>query len=95
MEQCIACYPRIEGKAPSSFRRKKVVIMAPLDPIAEVGLLGIRKEIQDFVRAAETLLSHSLTSHLTLAECNLVRDYVRVMSDAKNPWIRELPIKYN
>ena len=58
-------------------------------------VLSVRKEVGDFVRAAETILSPVLLSHeLTPGECDLIAEYVKSLSQAKNPWSRSLPIKY-
>ena len=57
--------------------------------------LAYRKEVGDFVRAAETILSPVLLSpELTTEECELIAEYVKNLSQAKNPWSRSLPIKY-
>lgn len=54
-----------------------------------------RQEVLDFIRAAETILSPALLhSDLTQGECDLIAEYVRSLSQAKNPWSRSLPIKY-
>jgi|SwirhisoilCB2_FD_contig_41_3500899_length_315_multi_1_in_0_out_0_1 hypothetical protein len=58
-------------------------------------MLAVRKEVGDFVRAAETILSPVLLSHaLTPGECDLIAEYVKSLSQMKNPWSRSLPIKY-
>ena len=56
---------------------------------------SVRKEVGDFVSAAETILSPVLLSaELTPEECDLIAEYVKSLSQAKNPWSRSLPIKY-
>ena len=57
--------------------------------------LPVRKEVRDFMRAAEILLSPVLLdSDLTDEECAGVRMYVMALSHAKRPWSKGLPIKY-
>ena len=57
--------------------------------------LTIRKEVTDFVRSTETLLSPILLKpDLTQEECDLIAEYVKMLSLWKNPWSRSLPIKY-
>jgi hypothetical protein len=54
-----------------------------------------RKEVMDFVRAAETILSPALLHpELTQGECDLIAEYVKTLSLSKHPWSRSLPIKY-
>jgi hypothetical protein len=49
----------------------------------------IGKEVLDFVRASETLLSPILLDReLTQEECELIRGYVDCLSDPMNPWNR-------
>jgi hypothetical protein len=56
---------------------------------------SVRKEVEDFMRAAETILSPVLLSpELTPEECDLIAEYVKSLSQAKHPWSRSLPIKY-
>jgi hypothetical protein len=58
-------------------------------------ILSVRKEVGDFVRAAETILSPILlSSELRPGECDLIAEYVKSLSQVKNPWSRSLPIKY-
>jgi hypothetical protein len=58
-------------------------------------VLSARKEVVDFVRAAETILSQILLKpDLTQGECDLIAEYVKTLSHAKNPWSRSLPVKY-
>ena len=60
-----------------------------------VGLLSVQKDVQDFIRAAEKLLSPALrASPLTPDECDLIGEYLMSMSNAKHPWSKTLPIKY-
>jgi hypothetical protein len=57
--------------------------------------LPFSKEVCDFIRAAENLLSHGLrTSELTPDECEIIGEYVITMSKIEHPWSRTLPIKY-
>jgi hypothetical protein len=45
------------------------------------------KEVLDFVKASETLLSPILLDHqLTDEECELISGYVACLSDPMNPW---------
>lgn len=58
-------------------------------------VLSARKEVMDFVRAAETILSPVfLSADLTQGECDLIAEYVKSLSHAKKPWSRSLPVKY-
>ena len=60
-----------------------------------IASLSVRKEVCEFIRAAETILSPALwISELTEDECDLINQYVISLSKAKNPWSRGLPIKY-
>lgn len=55
----------------------------------------VRKEVQEFLQASESLLSPaSLTSDLTREECDLIAEYVMSLSHAKHPWSRSLIMKY-
>lgn len=57
--------------------------------------LTVRKEVEAFIQAAEILLSPALRNYeLTPDECELIRDYVMALSNAKQPWSKGLPIKY-
>lgn len=58
-------------------------------------VLSSRKEVMDFVRAAEKILSPALLNPvLTQGECDLIAEYVKTLSQSKHPWSRSLPIKY-
>jgi len=49
----------------------------------------IGKEVLDFVKASETLLSPVLLDReLTSNECELISGYVACLSDPMNPWDR-------
>ena len=49
----------------------------------------IGKEVLDFVKASETLLSPVLLDReLTHDECELIVGYVACLSDPMNPWNR-------
>lgn len=49
--------------------------------------LPVRKEVRDFLVAAENLLSPSLrNSELTTEECHLICDYLMTMCHANHPW---------
>ena len=49
--------------------------------------LPIRKEVQDFLEASETLLSPALLgSGLTPEECLLIADYVMNLCNSDTPW---------
>ena len=75
--------------------KKGGMAMMQSSMVAQDDVLSARKEVMDFVRAAETLLSPALLHPgLTQAECDLIAEYVRNLSQAKNPWSRALPIKY-
>ncbi len=66
-----------------------------MTPTKSKGVVTFRKEVGDFVRAAETILSPVLLStELTPGECELIAEYVRSLSQAKNPWSKSLPVKY-
>lgn len=57
--------------------------------------ISVRKEVQDFLQASETLLSPALrTSELTCEECNLIAEYVMSLSHAKHPWSKSLIMRY-
>lgn len=57
--------------------------------------ISFQKDVQDFIQAAEKLLSPALrTTPLTAEECYLIREYVMSLSNAKHPWSKDLPIKY-
>ena len=57
--------------------------------------LQVRKEVHEFVQAAEFLLSPALqTPALTHEECNLIAEYVMSLSHAKQPWSKSLIMKY-
>jgi hypothetical protein len=57
--------------------------------------LQIRKEVYEFVHAAEFLLSPALqTPALTDDECGLIAQYVTTLSHAKQPWGKSLVIRY-
>ena len=59
------------------------------------GVLSVQKDVQDFMQAAEKLLSPALrTTPLTAEECYLIREYVMSLSNEKHPWSKDLPIKY-
>ena len=69
--------------------------MAAAKPVEEMVFVSVRKEVRDFVQAAETLLSPALLgSELTTDECDLIGEYVITLSNAKQPWSKVLPIKY-
>jgi hypothetical protein len=58
-------------------------------------VLSVRKEVVDFVTAAETILSPVLLSpELTSGECDLIAEYVKSLSQVKTPWSKALPVKY-
>lgn len=69
--------------------------MAGAKSVDEMVFVSIRKEVREFVRAAETILSPALlTSELTPDECDLIKEYVISLSNVKHPWSSGLPIKY-
>ena len=58
------------------------------------GALPLQKDVRDFVGAAEKLLSPVLrTSQLTESECDLIAGYLIIMTNAKHPWSKRLPMK--
>ena len=58
------------------------------------GVVSLRKEVGDFARAAETLLSPVfLSTELTPVECELIAEYVRILSLETNPWNKALAVK--
>lgn len=70
------------------------MMQAVASPVSEE-LLSARKEVKDFIRAAETILSPVLLQpELTPSECDLIAEYVKTLCQMKNPWSRSLPIKY-
>lgn len=70
-----------------------IMMQAPMPVSDEV--LRARKEVMDFVRSAERILSPaSLHAELTQAECDLIAEYVKALSRSKHPWSGSLPIKY-
>ena len=57
--------------------------------------IQVRKEVKNFIQATETLLSPiMLKPDLTQEECDLIAEYVKMLSLSKHPWSRSLPIKY-
>lgn len=59
------------------------------------GALSFQKDVRDFVGAAEKLLSPALRiSPLTADECDLIAEYLVIMTHAKHPWSKRLPIKH-
>ena len=71
------------------------MVTAAAKPVDGAIFLSVRKEVRDFAQAAETLLSPALlTTMLTVDECDLIKEYVMMMSNAKHPWSKTLPIKY-
>ncbi|HET9961095.1 MAG TPA: hypothetical protein VFQ34_02050 [Nitrospiraceae bacterium] len=49
--------------------------------------LRIRKEVLDFINASETILSSVLIKPpLTQEERGLIAEYLRYLSDVKQPW---------
>jgi hypothetical protein len=57
--------------------------------------LPVRKEVQQFVDAAETLLSPRLLgSNLTDDECLLIAEYVMSLSQAKHQWSKALLVRF-
>jgi len=57
--------------------------------------LPFSKDVRDFIKAAETLLSPTLrTSELTADDCEIIKEYLITLSNVKQPWSRGLPIKY-
>lgn len=58
------------------------------------GILPVCKDVQEFIQAAEKLLSPALrATPLTAEECFLIREYVMSMSNARHPWSKGLSIK--
>jgi hypothetical protein len=58
-------------------------------------VLTARKEVMEFVRATEKILSPALLHPtLTQGECDLIAEYVKTLSGSKHPWSGSLPIKY-
>jgi hypothetical protein len=54
-----------------------------------------RPEVQAFIRATETLLSPvSLSGDLTPDECDIIAYYVMALSSAKQPWAKDLTVRY-
>jgi hypothetical protein len=60
----------------------------------EMKALPVRKEVQDFIAAAETLLSPRLLgSQLTEDECQLVAEYLISMSQGNHQWSKALTVR--
>lgn len=58
-------------------------------------VVSVQKDVQDFIEAAEKLLSPALrTTAFTPDECYLIREYIMSLSHARHPWSKDLPIKY-
>lgn len=54
-----------------------------------------RPEVQQFIRASETLVSPALmNSDLTPEECDIIAYYVMTLSNAKHPWGKALTVRY-
>jgi hypothetical protein len=54
-----------------------------------------RLEVQQFIRAAETLVSPALMdSDLTREECDIIAYYVMTLSNARLPWGKDLTVRY-
>ena len=54
-----------------------------------------RREVQEFIRVTETLLSStSLGGDLTPEECDVIAYYVMSLSNAKHPWGKDLTVRY-
>jgi hypothetical protein len=71
------------------------VAMLTAKPVDDIDFASVRKEVRDFVQAAERLLPPvQFGEELTSEECDLITEYVMMLSNAKNPWSRGLPIKY-
>ena len=74
---------------------KEVIMMQAEASSVSAELSSVRKEVLDFSRAAEAILSPSfLGSELTPSECDLIAEYVKSLCQFKNPWSQSLPIKY-
>ena len=70
-----------------------IMEVAPKFPA--MAALRVRKEVHEFVQAAEFLLSPALqTPALTDDECVIIAEYVTTLSHAKQPWGKSLVIRY-
>ena len=66
-----------------------------MEAMGSGAVLSVQKDVRDFVKVAERLLSPALrTSPLTREECDLIFEYLVTMLNAKHPWSKRLPIKY-
>ena len=69
--------------------------MEPARFSAMAATLPVRREIHEFIQAAEFLLSPALEiPELTYEECSLIAEYVMSLSHAKQPWSKSLIMKY-
>ncbi len=56
---------------------------------------SLRPEVQEFVRATESILSPALLGgDLTQEECDIIAYYVMSLSNAKHPWGKDLTVRY-
>jgi hypothetical protein len=63
---------------------KEDVIM---EAIRSASTVPLSKDVRDFMKAAEGLLSHELrTAELTPEECEIIGEYIVTLSQAKHPW---------
>jgi hypothetical protein len=54
-----------------------------------------RPEVQDFIRATETILAHTLLNPpLTRDECDAIAQYAMALSHYKHPWSTALSSRY-
>jgi hypothetical protein len=71
------------------------MVTAAAQPVDGTIFSSVREEVRDFAQAAETLLSPALlTSELTTDECDLIKEYVMMLSNTRHPWSKGLPIRY-
>jgi hypothetical protein len=53
------------------------------------------REVQAFISASEAILSPvSRGQSLTPEECDIIAYYVMMLSSAKQPWAKELTVRY-
>jgi hypothetical protein len=58
--------------------------------------LPVRKEVLEFLKAAETLLAYPMfDSQFTPEECDVIADYIMSLSQSKHPWGKSLAVRYS
>lgn len=66
-----------------------------MEPQRSADVLPISRDVRDFIKAAEVLLSPAMRiSEFTPDECEIIGEYVKSLSNVKQPWSKVLPVKY-